>query len=84
MQDLYAVSGTSPTSTSDSATDRTMFFAYRIRTAKPNARPGRWINSPHTFATFEAADLASKLAFNELWRKVKCRIEREVLGVVEW
>lgn len=79
MTDLYEVSGTSPTDLAEC----TMMYTFRIRTAKSNSRPGRWINSSRTFTTLEAADLESKLAFNKLWWKVKCRIERQVLGVFE-
>ena len=84
MQDLYAVSGTSPTLTDSPTADCEMFFYFRVRTAPVNSnKRGRWIKS-REFSTLEAAEQAAHTAARELAMRARCRAELEVLGVVEW
>lgn len=83
-RDAFCTGGTSPTSL-DSATPATvctMRYAFRIRTAKPHSRPGRWISSPQTFATFEGAGAAADEAAILLMMKARCRVQVQVLNVV--
>lgn len=69
---------------SDSIAECSMTYRFRLRTAKPGSRPGRWINAGRKFSTLESAESAARSAARELAMRSRCRTELELLAEAAW